>query len=46
VVERTLAWIARCRRLVVRHERRDDIHLAFLVLACAAICFGFLQRFC
>ena len=46
VVERTLSWIARCRRLVVRYERRDDIHLAFLVLACAAICFRFLQRFC
>jgi transposase len=46
VVERTLSWIARCRRLVVRYERRDDVHLAFLVLACAAICFRFLQRFC
>jgi hypothetical protein len=43
VVERTLSWIARFRRLVVRYERRDDIHLAFLVLACAAICFRFLQ---
>lgn len=46
VVERTLSWIARCRRLVVRYERRDDVHLAFLVLACAVICFRFLQRFC
>ena len=46
VVERTLSWIARLRRLIIRYERRDDIHLAFLVLACAAICFRFLQRFC
>jgi len=46
VVERTLSWIARLRRLVVRYERRADIHLAFLTLACAAICFRFLQRFC
>ena len=46
VVERTLSWIARLRRLVVRYERRDDIHLAFLVLACAVVCFRFLQRFC
>jgi transposase len=46
VVERTLAWIARNRRLIVRYERRDDLHLAFLVLACAVICFRFLQRFC
>jgi transposase len=45
VVERTLSWIARCR-LMIRYERRNDIHLAFLVLACAAICFRFLTRFC
>ena len=38
--------IARLRRLIIRYERRDDIHLAFLVLACAVICFRFLQRFC
>ena len=44
VVERTLSWIARCRRLIVRYERRDDVHLAFLVLACAAICFRFLPE--
>src|ERR687893_240489 len=46
VVGHTLSWIARCRRLVVRYERRDDVHLAFLVLACAVICFRFLHRFC
>jgi len=46
VVERTLSWIARCRRLAIRYERRADIHLAFLVLACALICFRVLDRFC
>ena len=46
VVERTLSWIARFRRLTIRYERRADIHLGFLVLACAPICFRFLQRFC
>jgi transposase len=46
VVERTLSWIARFRRLTIRYERRADIHLAFLVLACALICARFLQRFC
>ena len=46
VVERTLSWIARFRRLIIRYERRDDIHLAFLTLACAVLCFRFLQRFC
>jgi transposase len=43
-VERTLAWLSRYRRLVVRYERRADIHEAFLLLACALICFGYLQR--
>ena len=38
--------IARFRRLIIRYERRDDIHLAFLTLACAVLCFRFLQRFC
>jgi transposase len=46
VVERTLSWIARCRRLAIRYERRVDIHLAFLTLACALICFRSVQRFC
>ena len=38
VVERTLAWLNRFRRLAVRYERRADIHLAFLLLACSLIC--------
>ena len=37
--------LARCRRWIIRYERRDDIHLAFPILARAAICFRFLQRF-
>jgi transposase len=43
VVERTLAWLARFRRLAVRYERRGDIHQAFLDLGCALICLNFLQ---
>jgi transposase len=46
VVERTLSWIGRFRRLVVRYERKADIHLAFLIIACALICFRVLDRFC
>ena len=42
VVERTLAWIAQFRRLVVRYERRADMHRAFLVLACSLVCLGHL----
>jgi transposase len=29
VVERTLAWVGKYRRLTIRYERRDDIHEAF-----------------
>lgn len=46
VVERTLSWLNRYRRLKVRYERRSDIHQAFLELGCATICWGYVQRFC
>ena len=46
VVERTLAWLARFRRLTVRYERRADIHLAFTTLACALVCLNQIRRFC
>jgi transposase len=42
VVERTLAWLGRYRRLVVRYERRADIHEAFLHLGCSLICLNYL----
>ena len=44
VVERTMAWLARYRRLAVRHERLVAVHRAFLYLACALICLKQLQR--
>jgi transposase len=44
VVERTLAWLSRFRRLTVRYERRADIHQAFLTLGCALICFTSLHN--
>ena len=47
VVERTLAWFARFRRLAVRYERRADILEAFHRLAAGLICLGFVRRwFC
>jgi len=46
VVERTLAWLARFRRLTVRHERRADIRLALTTLACAAARLRKVGRFC
>ena len=44
VVERTLAWLNRHRRLTVRYERREDIHRAFLSLGCALICWNHLRE--
>lgn len=43
VVERTLAWLGRFRRLAIRYERRADVHLAFLELGCALLCFNTLH---
>jgi transposase len=43
VIERTLAWLERYRRLAVRYERRANIHEAFLDLGCSLICFGYLS---
>jgi len=44
VVERTLAWFARFRRVAVRHERRADILEAFHCLAAALTCPRFVER--
>jgi transposase len=43
VVERTLAWLAKYRRLAIRYERGDDIHEAFLHLGCSLICLNYLS---
>ncbi len=43
MVERTLAWMARYRRLAVRCERRANIHEAFLHLGCSLICLNYLS---
>jgi IS5 family transposase len=44
VAERSLAWLVGYRRLQVRYERRADILLGFLYLACALICLTSLQQ--
>ena len=47
VVERTISWLNRYRRLRIRYERRADIHLAFLHIGCALICWNFVNHeFC
>lgn len=38
VIEQSIALLHRLRRLRIRWEIRDDIHEAFLSLACAIIC--------
>ncbi|EKM98073.1 TIS1421-transposase B [Acidocella sp. MX-AZ02] len=46
LVERAFAWLNRFRRLTIRYERRQDIHLALTKLACSLICLRALhQRF-
>lgn len=37
-VERTMAWLAGCRRLHRRYERKADHFLAFTSIACTLIC--------
>ena len=38
VVEAAFDWLFNQRRLRVRYEKRDDIHLAFLIIGCFLIC--------
>ncbi len=44
VVERTFAWLHQLKRLLVRYDRRADIHEAFLALGCCLICFRSLRH--
>jgi putative transposase len=39
VVERTLAWLHHFKRLLVRYDRRHEIHEAFLAIGCCLVCF-------
>ena len=41
-VERTFTWLHHFCRLLVRYDRRADIHRGFLQLACCLIAFRFL----
>ena len=44
VVERTFAWLHHFKRLLVRYERRAEIHHALLALGCCLACIRRLQR--
>ena len=38
VVERTFAWLHQFKRLLVRYDRRAEIHEAFLAIGCCLVC--------
>jgi transposase len=44
VVERTFAWLHNFKRLLVRYERRAEIHHALLALGCCLVCFRRLRN--
>jgi transposase len=39
VVERSFAWLHNFKRLLVRYERRAEMHEALLALGCCLVCF-------
>ncbi|MFE4583407.1 IS5 family transposase [Streptomyces chartreusis] len=43
-IERTMAWLAGCRRLHRRYERKAEHFLAFTSLACTLICYRRLAK--
>jgi transposase len=43
VVERTFAWLHHFKRLLVRYDRKAEIHRAFLAIACCLVCYRRLE---
>jgi transposase len=43
IVERTISWLHQFGNLRIRYERRANIHLAFLKIACIVICHRYLK---
>jgi transposase len=44
LVERTIAWLHQFKRLLVRYDRRADIHQAFLAIGCCLVCYRRLRN--
>jgi transposase len=44
VIERTFAWLHNFKRLLVRYDRRHEIHEAFLAIGCCLVCHRRLER--
>lgn len=46
VVERTLAWLSKCRAILVRYDKKSQNYLGLLKLACALLWYRTLHRLC
>jgi putative transposase len=44
VVERTLAWLSKCRGILVRYDKKDSNYLGLIQLACALYWYRRLDR--
>ncbi len=44
VVERTLAWLSKCRGLLIRYDKKDKNYLGLLQLACGLLWYRRLYR--
>ncbi len=44
VVERTLAWLSKCRAILVRYDKKDENFLGLVQLACALCWYRRLHR--
>ncbi len=44
VVERTLAWLCKCRAILVRYDKKDENFLGLIQLACALCWYRRLHR--
>jgi putative transposase len=44
VVERTLAWLSKCRAILVRYDKKDEHFLGLIQLACALFWYRRLHR--
>lgn len=46
VVERTIAWLNKCRALLVRYDKKDENYLGLTQLACALLWWRKLCKLC
>jgi putative transposase len=44
VVERTLAWLQKCRAILIRYDKKADNYLGLLQFACALLWYRRLHR--